>query len=150
MESKEISELAKTHVDAIFVHKLTKAEVVMLLAVITARVNQALSSDFNTNQVLKNSTGAEPAVVTKPLGSIIANKGNPCVCVMCAKHIYTVNKNIHENTSVAEFIDSFTPMPGYKLMTKQMKISNVDNNITTNCPSCGGEFTLYLAGRQIG
>jgi len=144
METKEIRDLAKAHADAIFAHKLTKAEVVMLLAVIAARVNQTLLGVNTINPVLKT----EPPV--KPLGAVIASKGSPCVCVMCAKHIYTVNKDIHENTSVGDFIASFTPMPGYKLMTKQMKISNVDNNITTNCPDCGGEFTLYLAGRQIG
>jgi hypothetical protein len=142
METREISELAKTHTEAIFVHNLTKAEVVMLLAVINARVNEKLSGNVNPTPV-------EIKPVVKQLGSIIASKGSPCVCVMCAKHIYTVNKDIHENESVDSFVSAFTSMPGYPLMTKKLKISNVDNNITTNCPDCGGEYTLYLAGKQI-
>jgi hypothetical protein len=142
LETKEISDLAKTHVDAIFVHNLTKAEIIMLLAVINARIQQSLIS----NTV---STVTEVKPVVKQLGSIIASKGSPCVCVMCSKHIYTVNKDIHENESVDSFISAFTPMPGYPLMTRKLKISNVDNNITTNCPDCNGEFTLYLAGKQI-
>jgi hypothetical protein len=142
MESHEISELAKTHTEAIFVHNLTKAEIIMLLAVINARIQQSLIS----NTV---STVTEVKPVVKQLGSIIASKGSPCVCVMCSKHIYTINKDIHENESVDSFVSAFTPMPGYPLMTKKLKISNVDNNITTNCPDCNGEFTLYLAGKQI-
>lgn len=144
METKEISELAKTHVEAIFLHKLTKAEVVMLLAVIVARVEQALVGSVPPAVPVK----ATP--VAKPLGAVIASKGSPCVCVACAKHIYTVNKDIHEHESVDSFISAFTPMPGYPVMTKKIQISNVDNNITMSCPDCGGEFTLYLAGRQIG
>ena len=146
METKEISDLAKVHTDAIFVHDLTKAEVVMLLAVITARVNQAITGVATK----ETATTTAPVVATKPLGSIIANKGYPCVCVSCSKHIYTVNKDVHENESVADFISSYTPMPGYPVMTRQLKISNVENNITMNCPDCGAELSLYLAGRQIG
>ena len=144
MQTTEISELAKAHTEAIFAHGLTKAEVVMLLAVITARVQQALGGGGNVAAPVK----ADVAV--KPLGAVIATKGYPCVCVMCSKHIYTVNRDIHENDKVSDFIASFTPMPGYALINKQTKISNVENNITTNCPSCGGELTLYLAGRQLG
>jgi len=144
MQTNEISELAKTHAEAIFAHGMTKAEVVMLLAVIDARVKQALSGGTAVVAPVK------AGVAAKPLGSVIATKGSPCVCVMCAKHIYTVNKDIHENEPVDSFISAFTPMPGYPAMTRQLKISNVENNITTNCPDCGGELTLYLAGRQIG
>ena len=148
METKEINDLAKTHVDAIFVHKLTKAEVVMLLAVITARVNQTLSFDTNTGLKTKPETAVDIKPV-KPLGAVIATKGYPCVCVMCSKHIYTVNKDIHENETVANFISSFTPMPGYAIVTNKLKISNVENNITTDCPDCGAELSLYLAGKQV-
>jgi len=146
MQTKELSDLAKVHSDAIFLHNLTKAEVVMLLAVIVARVNQAISGEVKVESVAPPA----PVIATKPLGSVIANKGYPCVCVACAKHIYTVNKDVHENESVTDFISSYTPMPGYPVMTKQLKISNVENNITTNCPDCGAELSLYLAGRQLG
>ena len=142
MQTSEISELSKAHTDAIFAHELTKAEVVMLLAVIQARVNQTLSG------VSSPPTAPVKAdVVAKPLGAKIADKGYPCVCVMCAKHIYTLNKDLYDNTTVADFIEAYTPMPGYPKLSRQTKISNIDNNITMSCPDCNGEFTLYLAGR---
>jgi hypothetical protein len=142
MTSAELSTLAKTHADAIMLGSLTKAEIIMLSALIQARITEAL---------LGSGLTASPVPATpKAPGMKIADKGYPCVCVMCAKHIYTVNKDVYDNTTVKEFIESYTPMPGYPAMTRQMKISNIDNNITTNCPSCGGELTLYLAGRQIG
>lgn len=143
MTSEEISALAKTHTDAIFAQKLTKAEVIMLLAVIDARVKNVLFGTGTPTAPVKAD------VAPKPIGSKIANAGYPCVCVSCSKHIYTVNKDIHENESVDSFVSAFTPMPGFPAITKKIKISNVDNNITTNCPDCGGEFTLYLAGKQI-
>ncbi len=144
LTSDEISALAKTHAEAIFTHNLTKAEVVMLLAVITARVNQNLLGNNTTNQVLKT----EPTA--KPLGAVIAPKGYPCVCVACSKKIYVVNKDVHENEKVGDFIDSYTPMPGYPPITRQTKISNIENNITIDCPDkeCSGELSLYLAGKQ--
>jgi hypothetical protein len=146
METSEISALAKTHAEAILAIGLTKAEIVMLLAVIEARLTQA---------IVATAPGAAPVVagvVAKPWtpGAKIAEKGYPCVCVMCSKHIYTVNKDVYDNTVVKDFIDSYTPMPGYQPITKQTKISNIDNNITMSCPDCGGDLTLYLAGRQIG
>jgi len=144
MTSEEISALAKTHAEAILGSKMTKAEVVMLLACIDARIKQALVGGAPVVAPVR------AGVAVKPLGAVIATKGSPCVCVMCAKHIYTVNKDIHENEPVDSFISAFTPMPGYPVITRQLKISNVENNITTNCPDCGGELTLYLAGRQIG
>ena len=144
MDTNEISILAKTHTEAIFVHNLTKAEIVMLVALIEARVQQKLSG---ANAPIL--TPIQPEVTTKPLGAKIADKGSPCVCVMCAKHIYTVNKDIHENEPVDSFVSAFTPMPGYPFITKKLKISNINNNITTNCPSCNAEFSLYLAGKQI-
>lgn len=143
METSEISTLAKTHAEAILSQQLTKAEVVMLLACINARVEQALLGTAVVSAPVKADVAA------KPLGARIAEKGYPCVCVMCAKHIYTVNKDIYDNTTVADFIASYTPMPGYPVMTKQIKISNIDGNITTQCPECAGELTLYLAGRKI-
>ena len=145
METSEISALAKTHVEAILTHGLTKAEVVMLVAVITARLNQALVG--NAAPTLAPVT-ASPVV--KPLGAKIADKGYACVCIACSKHIYTLNKDLYDNTMVKDFIESYTPMPGYPAITRQMKISNIDNTITTNCPDCGGELSLYLTGRQIG
>jgi len=144
METKDISELAKTHTDAIFAHQMTKAEVVMLLAVISARVNQALAGTVPPTAPVKAD------IATKPLGAKIAEKGYPCVCVMCSKHIYTLNRDLYENTTVKDFIEAYTPMPGYKPLNRQSKISNVENNITMNCPDCGAELGLYLAGRHIG
>jgi hypothetical protein len=148
MTSTEISELAKTYADAILTNQITRAEVVMLLACITIRINQAILIGLGTPSVAAPVKAGDVAKEWKP-GVKIADKGYPCVCVMCAKHIYTVNKDVYDNTVVKDFIESYTPMPGFPVMTRQMKISNIENNITTNCPSCGGELTLYLAGRQI-
>lgn len=145
MESKDISDLAKTHADTIMIHKLTKAEVVMLLACITARVNQAIAGVVPLAAPVK----ADVAAKEWTPGAKIADKGYPCVCVMCTKHIYTVNKDVYDNTIVKDFIESYTPMPGYQAITRQTKISNIENNITMNCPACSSELSLYLAGKQI-
>lgn len=146
METSELSALAKTHVEAILIHNLTKAELVMIVALIQARINQFIIGEaaaVPTNTSLVRATVKEP-------GAKIAEKGQPCVCVMCAKHIYTISKDVFENTTVKDFIESYTPMPGYKAITRQTKISNIENNITMDCPDCGAELGLYLAGRQIG
>ena len=140
METNEISELAKTHAEAILSAKMTRAEMIMLLACIQARVEQSIL------------TGVAP--VSAPVkasipGVKLADKGYPCVCVMCAKHIYTLNRDLYDNTKVGEFIEAFTPMPGYQPLNRQTKISNIENNITTNCESCGAELSVYLAGKQI-
>ena len=140
MNTSEISELAKTHAEAILTNKLTKAEVVMLLACIEARI---------THSILAGAPLAAPVKADVKTGQKIADKGSPCVCVMCAKHIYTLNRDLYDNTTVGEFIEAYTPMPGYKQLTRQTKISNIENNITMNCPECSGELTLYLAGKQV-
>lgn len=151
METNEISELAKTYAEAILTNKLTKAEVVMLLACINARVENVLSTAISPVTAPVKAYVATPAPEPpKPQGQKIADKGYPCVCIMCNKHIYTLKNDLYDNTTVKDFIDAYLPMPGFPLLSKQTKISNIDNNITTNCPSCNGEFTLYLAGRQIG
>lgn len=141
MTSEEISALAKTHAEAIMMNKLTKAEVVMLVACIEARIQQA---------IIGATLVAAPVTATKVAGTKIADKGQPCVCIMCSQHIYTLNRDLYDNTIVKDFIEAFTPMPGYKPLTRQTKISNVENNITTDCPNCNSELSLYLAGRQIG
>lgn len=146
METNEISELAKTHTAAIFALGLTKAEVVMLMACVQARVLEKL---IEVGPAIPLAP-VKADVVAKPLGGKIADKGYPCVCVACAKHIYTLNRDLYDNTTIKEFIEAYTPMPGYPKITKQVKISNIDGNITMNCPDCNGEFTLYLAGRKIG
>lgn len=148
MTSEEISALAKTHAEAILGSKLTKAELVMLMACVQARIQQAIfgTTTIPASASVKADVVAPPA--PKPLGAVIAQKGYPCVCIMCAQHVYTVNKDVHENTTVKEFIESYTPMPGFAPISRQTKISNIENNITTNCPSCGGELSLYLAGKQ--
>lgn len=149
METREISDLAKAHVDAIFNHNLTKAEVIMLAAVIQARILETLLIvEHVTNAQIQ--PNKETIVVPKPLGAKIADKGYPCVCIACSKHIYTLNKDLYDNTMVKDFIESYTPMPGYPPISRKSKISNINNNITMDCPNpeCHGELSLYLAGRQ--
>jgi hypothetical protein len=144
MTSEELSALSKTHAEAILAHRLTKAEVVMLIALVQARLQASWY------QPTSPAAAPVPAdVAAKPLGNRIAEKGYPCVCIACSKHVYTVNKDIYDGTTVAEFIESFTPMPGYPKITKQTKISNIEGNITTQCPDCSGDLTLYLAGKRI-
>jgi hypothetical protein len=141
MTSEELVALAKTHTEAILLNKLTKAEVIMLLALINARITQMM--------IPGSAPTSAPVSADKPLGQKLAEKGYPCVCVMCSEHVYTVSKDVYDGTTVADFINSYTPMPGYPLMSKQTKISNIEGNITMDCPKCGGELTLYLAGRKI-
>lgn len=144
MTTEELSNLAKAHADAILSGEYTRAELVMLMACIQARVEATIAHGQPTGPVPVTATPLE-----KPKGAVIASKGYPCVCVMCAKQIYTVNKDIYENSTVADFIASFTPMPGYPAITRKTKISNMENNISTDCPACSAELSLYLAGKQI-
>ena len=148
MESTEISALAKTHAEAIFAHELTKAELVMLVACIDARVKHMIQTEA-IHKVEAPLPAAPVKATPIATGQKIAEKGYPCVCIMCNKHIYTLNRDLYENTTVKEFIEAYTPMPGFAPITRQTKISNVDNNITTNCVSCNSELSLYLAGKVI-
>ena len=146
MDTNEINQLAKTHAEAILLSSLTRAELIMLLACIQARVEQML---FKPTEPTPAPASVPVKATTKELGKVIAEKGSPCVCVMCSKHIYTVAKDVYENSTVGDFIESYTPMPGYKPLTRKSRISNIENNITMDCPECGGELSLYLAGKQI-
>jgi hypothetical protein len=172
MTLNELAVMAKTYEEAILYQKLTRMEVVCLMAMINKRIDSKLFSQ--EKPVMKEppiqDTGSVPPQVHKavpydgvydapppvepevlpppvPSNKILARANQACICSACSAHVYTVNKDITEGCKIPDFIGSFTPMQGEKPVDKSFRIQNIDGNITTDCPRCKSSNTLYLCGR---
>lgn len=177
MDIQEISDLAKTHEEALLAHRMTRNELVSVLALLTARIYSKIYTDTppsgQVHPVIEAvlDTIKPPSKPVKydpvydpvpPLGvdkvperpksnNIIAQPNDACVCTACAKHIYTVNRLVKEGDKVDDFLKSYTPMSGVKPLVHGIRISNTDNQISTDCPVCGSSMSLQLAkGPQRG
>jgi len=170
---EELSDLAKTYEETILSNGLTKAEVVMLLALIDARVKSRLNSVAGVPAPVAKTTPTPPVVKSKGIsydpmydpappfhidtpppretstGAILAKEGHACVCNICTKVVYVVNKDIPDNCKIPEFINSFTPtVESFPPLTRTAEIMNVDGQISTDCPLCKGNKSLYLTGKK--
>lgn len=177
MSTEEIVGLTKTLYDTLLAAGLTKSELAMSVGLLNARVNTLLTSATQVNNDKPEPVKETPKVIPPPVVNksihydaydpappmtpdplpppievnptrILAKTGQPCVCSNCAKVIYSVNRDIYEGCKVGDFVESFTAMPGCPKFDRSFKISNVNGVITTACPACGGDFSLYLTERR--
>jgi len=178
MTIQEIDTLAKTYSDAIFTNELTKIELVMLLALIDARIKSAVFSagtGESRKSVSKKVVKRIVPVVRKKKGikydpmfdpappfspdplpppeavepeRILVSKNTACICSVCNKVIYIVKQDVYNNCKIPAFIDSFSPTDGNKPIDRTAEIQNIDGQITTDCPSCGAFKTLYLTPKK--
>jgi len=69
------------------------------------------------------------------------------VCTACNRIGYIINKDILDGCSVADFLESFTPAEGVEAIEDSIEITNVDGNISIDCPFCNANKALYLIGK---
>jgi len=176
MDSKELSAIAKDITDTILSQELSKSEIVMLAALVQARVisvvlptsslpvvptqkEPAIKEDNPTTQVKKRIQYDEydppPAVdIVEPppretsTGKELAPANKACVCSACQKVVYITNASIKDGCKIADFIKAFTPTEGMPFITRKSEIQNIDGNISMDCPSCKTSKSLYLIGRK--
>jgi hypothetical protein len=177
---KTVGELVKISgdvKDTLLAIGLTKAELIMVTAMLQARINTVVQGTPVvapvTEDIPQIRGGEEPvkskkeiqydpmydpeppmAIETPPArttdgNKLLATKGHACVCNACTKVAYVVNRDIKDGMKVSEFIASFSPMDGVKPLTNKIEIQNIDGQISTDCPVCGANKTLYLTGRVI-
>jgi hypothetical protein len=186
LTSKDINEIAKTYVDTILAQDLTRAEAIMVVALIQARVVSAVAPTSlplapahdgiekmiekevpaivmrqvpvaSTKRSIQYDAEHDPApdidVVEPPpradlKGKQLAPTNKACICSKCESIIYVTNQPIIDGMSIGSFINAFTPGDGIPEMTRKSTIKNVDGNISTDCPACGGVKTVYLVGKK--
>jgi hypothetical protein len=174
MELVELSKMASDFSEAMFEEELSIAEMVSLLALINARVYMRIYANTAAPEVIPTSVpvkAAPEAPKIKPksikydpvndpappmnresppersgTGRILAHKNFACVCNACGKVQYIVNKDIPDNCSVETFRTSFTPLEGVVPLPKTAEILNLDGKISTDCPGCNANKSLYLTG----
>jgi len=178
MDTKDLSELAKTHEEALLAQNLTKSELIALLALIQARIYSKVYSNMGPSIVTvplvsapkteseppKKSTKSvkydpvydpqPPFEPDKPPERIVSVKvlaqpNDACVCMACNKVSYTVNRLIRDGDKVDNFLASYTPMPSVPKLTRKIEIMNVDGQISVDCPQCGANKSLYLTGHPV-
>lgn len=181
MDIKELSELARTHTEAILSNQLSKIEVIALLSLIEARIMSKVYSDVpkmeiisrepaGKGQEVKSDHPIEERKPSKPVAydpiydpkppfspdpvperpvstRVLAEPGHACVCAACAKISYMVNKVIKDGDKVDDFLASYTPVDDMPKLTRKIEIMNVEGQISTDCPRCHSNKSLYLTGR---
>jgi hypothetical protein len=80
--------------------------------------------------------------------TVLAPRNFACVCNACNKVVYTCNREVKDGITVKEFIESYTPMPGYEALPRTAEIQNIEGTISTDCPDCKGSKTLYLTRKK--
>jgi hypothetical protein len=76
---------------------------------------------------------------------VIAKAGNVCLCASCQKVGYKLAANLTDPMLTKEFFAAVEPVDHGVKLDSSCKISNIDGNISTRCPHCGGD-KLYLVG----
>lgn len=173
MNSEEITGLADGFVDAILAAKVTRAECIMLLAVIQAKLYQKILPQEQEviqvklvepkplevdvpkrkKEVQYDMFDPPPPFEPEPVpprtttAKLLAPKNFACFCESCSKVVYTTNRDIFSTDGLEQFRKSFTPMSGAPELAKTTRISNLDGNITTDCTLCGAPNRLYLTGK---
>lgn len=177
MNFDELIKLTRDYEDVILAHQMTRAEVVMFLALlkerVMAKVNGGETAPKPPSAPVTAVVEVEPPISTRkpikydpvfdppppmdvetpppqntPTGRILVTKNHACVCSACTKVAYIVNRDIPDNCKVDFFIASFTPMEGVPPITRKNEIQNIDGQISTDCPLCGANKTLYLTGKK--
>lgn len=176
MNLDELIQLTRDYEETILTHRMSKAEVVMFLALLKERVMAKVvggvaspkhpapvkvEEEKVVNEPEKRSIKYDPVydpapqvnIETPPplpvaTDRILAQKNFACVCNACTKVAYIVNRDIKDGCKIDFFLESYTPMDGVKPLTKSIEIQNIDGQISTDCPICGANKSLYLTGKK--
>ena len=163
MDSSELNDLSRTHVEAMLSHELTRAEAVMLASLVLARITTMGTGDKTTpapaNSTTDKTTDRNPETpfparsAVKPptpkAGLIIAPKGKGCMCVNCGAVVYMTNKEITDPMKIEEFIDAFEPFNHTNKIPRNAKVQNIDGSLATDCVLCNASMSLFLVGKPV-
>lgn len=176
MTVEELSQLARTYEEAILSNKLTKAEAVMLVALIETRISFKLSTQatrvepkLDKIEILEKipdplkSTGIhydpifdppppiDPEVLPPRADTsheLLLTKNHACICSACNKVAYIVKADVRNGDKVDKFIDALVPQDGVPAFHRTTEMDNANNQLVIDCPMCKAQKSLYLKGRK--
>lgn len=176
MNTQDISGLSAGYVSLIRNLELTRAEEVMLIAMIQARLATPIVAKearevstqvpiISTEKPIPSTPTQHKSIKYDPMydppppmtsdtppprattpGRILTKKSTACICSACRKVVYTTNTDVVDGMRVVDFIAAFTPTEGMKPLDRTTEIENFEGNIGIDCPNCGAFKKLYLTG----
>lgn len=138
MNSKDLNEIAKVHVDTILAQELTRAEAIMVVALIQARIVSAVSGVAPTTLPLVKDSFITEGMAPKPKIGVIAGTAPMPESIPMRKSV-----PYDPETDPAPDIQIVEPPPREDLKGKQL----APNNKACICSKC--EVIAYVTNRPI-
>lgn len=139
--NQSIEYLAKTCANIIKAQGLSQADAIL----VGSKIVELVAS--GSPPVTKNTDSFSPPKETPPAPpQVIAKAGAECACSQCNKVVYKRTGDILSTMRGEDFTKAFAVVGHNKEVNK---FQNINGNVLVDCPVCGADASVALAGNVI-